>query len=303
MRSRATDLLSILQWNFPGTFQRGLVAEVGIGNGLAARRVVHHKRLCVAPSHHIGRFQEFLVVAAHQQRATGCFQHVGVVGQSTLDDHMAHSKCQCTVRTRTHAHPFVDRAGGRIEIGRDVHQLDALGAHIGEEVGVRHACLQNVRTPDHRVLGVEHVLELMFLGLHVPRDWMCQGQITIPVVEGANAESIYRGKPEARPLFDDAGCRHRRVDPDGVLAIFGANAFEFAGDEVQRFVPGNAFPLTRAARADALHRKFDAVRRIDTAMIGRALHAAARVVFVIRVVAWLFDALHDTVPDEHVPGT
>ena len=164
-----------------------------------------------------------------------------------FQDHMAHGHGHGRIGALLGVHPQVTQLGHFGIVGRDGHDLGALVAHLGQEVGVGRARLRHVGAPGNDVRAVVPVGGLGHVGLLAPSLWAAGGQVAVPVVEAhahaANLAQVAR-----------TGCvrnhRHRgdgREADDAVGAMLLDRVHIGCSDHLVDFVPGAAHEAAQAA--------------------------------------------------------
>ena len=230
-------------------------------------------------------------------------------------DHLVdHGQQKRRIGARPHADPArAQLRGGHVVAGAHVHEPGA--GFLGVVQPVHAGVLRpgGVAAVQHDGVGVRQVV---LVGAHHDIGVIAPGvQAQRLGLEGPAAERL--GLGVVHRAADDgehgrAGRPAPAVADDGVLAVLGVDALEFAYHQIERLVPADALPLVLAAQlavgvfaaarlpALALHGVLDAVGVVHLLAQGPPAQAAALLRAVEAVLAGVVGLLADDHAVHHV---
>ena len=245
-----------------GAIGQGHAAVLAVGHGLPLGiAVLAQVAVEVAGAHialgHQGRaaIGQLLALEADQQRQVGVAARIVLeIGRAAalaevelLEDDVAHGHGHGGIRALLGVHPQVGQLGDLGVVGRDGHDLGALVADLGEEVGVGGARLGHVGAPGDDEVGVVPVGALRHVGLLAPGLGAGRRQVAVPVVE-AHAHAADQAQVAAACGIRDHGHgRNRREADDAVRPVLLDGVDVGRRDHAVDLVPAAAHEAAQAA--------------------------------------------------------
>ena len=307
-----------------------VVVEVG-----RAQVAVGHVALAILAQHDLHRQVGVLARVLGEVR-------VLLLDQELLQRDVAHGQEGGGVGALLDRHPQVGELDVLGVVRRHRHDLGALVAHFGGEVGVGGTGHRQVGAGDDQVGRVVPVGGLGHVGLLAPGLRRRGGQVAIPVVERAAGGADQRQVAGTGGVRDHRHRGNRREAVDAVRAPLLDRVHVGRGDDLGDLVPAGAHEAAQATHVHVLlalggilldrlpgldrvttglalgavqveqtaadHRVLDAVRRVQVPRERGTTLAAARLVVGqvlagARVVGLLHLERHQAVLDEDLPRT
>ncbi|EKD98201.1 MAG: hypothetical protein ACD_23C00541G0001 [uncultured bacterium] len=160
---------------------------------------------------------------------------------------MAHGHGHGGIGALLGVHPQIAQLGHFGIVGRDRHDLGALVAHLGQEVGIGRACLGHVGAPGDDVRAVVPIGRLRHVGLLTPGLRAAGRQVAVPVVE-AHAHATDQAQiTRTRRVRDHRHRRDGRETNDAVRAMLLDRVDVGRRDHLVDFIPGAAHKAAQAA--------------------------------------------------------